>query len=169
MLDHGIYHADTLRWWFGDVQAVSAFTSSFVLQGGTYFQRGNEETGAIIMKHRNEAISIITGSWAHPPFEFKTRLYPLEAHGDRGSVLSTSPPGIEPVQMERPIVVYHSEAKEPYYPELPKPEPELELFLKAFTRKERPPVTGKDGRAAVEIIEAAYKSAATGRQIELYA
>jgi predicted dehydrogenase len=40
-------------------------------------------------------------------------------------------------------------------------------FASAVAAGEDPPVTGQDGRAAVEIILAAYQSASTGRPVAL--
>src|SRR5262249_8082110 len=50
------------------------------------------------------------------------------------------------------------------------PEPlrrELELFLDAVTRRERPAVTAQDGLVALRTVEAAERSSALGRRVTL--
>lgn len=54
--------------------------------------------------------------------------------------------------------------------ELQKEEPyhhELRLFIESIRNHQEPPVTGYDGRAAVELALAAYRSAETGEEVRL--
>jgi predicted dehydrogenase len=147
LIDLGVHAVDLVRAVTGDdVVRVSA-----VLNG----RAGDVETDAqLLVRMRAGAIGSIHASWSARPGPD----HQLTIVGTDGTLHldSRTPLSLATTSGDRSRIELPDQTSSP-----------LEELLAAI-RGERPPtVTAADGRAAVAVVEAAYRSAATGQQVEV--
>jgi predicted dehydrogenase len=162
LMNQGIHAIDLLQWFMGDVNEVSAQTATLAHE-----RIEVEDTAAAVLKFANGAVGVIegtTGAW--PGF-----LKKIEICGSRGSVIMEEEnirawkfaeelPEDEEIRKQYgsatatgggasdPAAIGHHGHKLLF-----------ESFVQAL-REDRPPdIDGVEGRKAVEIIEAIYRSA----------
>jgi len=167
LVGHGVHNIDRIRWITGaEIRTVSAQVQSDP-------QSGVELSSMVLMQLTNGAMATLWASWsvASPAFPHTNSRalivgtqgnLDLDAYGElalgRGkewSVAAVQPPidwagqgALSPVRME----AYRRQHQE---------------FIDSVLEDRSPSVTGEDGRAAVAVAEAAYRSAAEGRVIQL--
>jgi UDP-N-acetyl-2-amino-2-deoxyglucuronate dehydrogenase len=167
LVGHGVHNIDRIRWITGaEVRSVNA-------QVQRDPQTGVELSSMVLMQLTTGAMATLWASWsvASPAFPHtNSRAWivgtegnlDLDAYGElrlgRGkdwTVAAVQPPidwagqgALSPVRME----AYRRQHQE---------------FIDAVLENREPSVTGEDGRAAVAVAEAAYRSAAEGRVIQL--
>jgi len=167
LIGHGVHNIDRIRWITGaEIQSVSA-------QVQRDPATGVELSSMVLMRLTNYAMATLWVSWsiASPAFPHtNARSFiagtkgnlDLDAygelrlgHGKEWSVAAVQPPidwagqgALSPVRME----AYRRQHQE---------------FIDAVIQNREPSVTGEDGRAAVAVAEAAYRSAAEERVILL--
>ena len=147
LVDLGVHAVDLLRAVTGEeITHVSA-----VLNG----QAGDVETDAqILARLRNGAIGSVHASWSARPGPD----HQLTVIGEDGTLHldARTPPTLFTAAGERRKVEQPSETSSP-----------LDEMLAAVGGERAPTVTAADGRAAVAVVEAAYRSAATGELTEV--
>jgi predicted dehydrogenase len=147
LIDLGVHVIDLVRAVTGDdIVRVSA-----LLHGVA----GDVETDAqLLVGLRNGAIGTVHASWSSRPGPD----HQLTVIGTQGTLhLDTRTPLTRfTVDGERERVELPSTAGSP-----------LDEFLAAVRGERDPSVTARDGRAAVAVVEAAYRSAATGSVVEV--
>jgi predicted dehydrogenase len=146
LLDLGIHVADLLRAVTGlEVAEVSAFVRR-------PSERAVEEAGSVALSFANGAIGSLSASWTVRG----AADHQLLVHGTEGTL--TVERGAAVV---RPAGGGDKVALEP-----PSPAPDLlRNFVETCRGEAAPIVTATDGRDALAIIEAAYRSAASGRAV----
>jgi UDP-N-acetylglucosamine 3-dehydrogenase len=156
---HGIHNIDQVRWFTGDeVATVAACVQREA-------PSGNEISTMAVLGLRNGVMANVWVSWTIPSPNFPNSGFSTRVAGDRGlldldaygtlrlgrngswTVIAEQAPidfkgkgMLDPVRME----AYAAQAQE---------------FVASIRERRRPSVTGEDGRAAVEIALAAYRSA----------
>jgi UDP-N-acetylglucosamine 3-dehydrogenase len=145
LIDLGIHVADLLRTILSD----EALEVSALLRAG---ESEVEEIAQIVLRFAGGAVGSIHVSWrAYPPPDHQLTLFGSEGniHLDTHTAPVFRPTSGEPRLLEIPSEV---------------PDPNSE-FIRAVASGTGAPVTGTDGRAALAIIDAAYRSARESQTI----
>ena len=171
----GCHAADVCRWCFGDVLTVSAdIDSADVLTTASSRQRDNVPLLAIFLLGqemgpatchfaRSRAVLpseryTFTGTQGHLEVVMASSTHPADAYPD----LTVHRPGQRPQPVPAPDSVAG---------EVPASVYRMQALLNSFAQCARtgamPGSSGSDGRAALEIVHAAYVSARDGRKITL--
>ena len=170
LINQSIHGVDLIQWYMGDAKAVTA------VAGCLAHERIEVEDAAIVaIEWANGALGMIQGTTAAWP-GFRRR---IEIAGDAGSAI-----------MEEDSIIKHWEfrkrrardarirqtltegehgsgASDPMAFSPENHRRQLADFVKALRKGTRPLVDGLEGRKSLEIILAAYKSAESGRRVEL--
>jgi predicted dehydrogenase len=153
---HGI---DLLRWMMGKPQSLAAFTAN------QFHDIEAEDVGVAAIRFGSGALGTIEGTSNVYPSNWEET---LTIFGERGSA---SVGGVAVNRIER------WEFDDPDYShslgDMPDPDsvygsghsPLLARMAEAVRNDGAPPVTGEDGRAAVEMVLAVYKSQETGSTV----
>jgi len=160
LIDSGVHRFDLIRWLMGDVASIYAQKGRFM-----QMQMEGEDCAVVTMRFRSEAIGSFSCSWsAKGPVSEET----LQIFGPYGAILTedhtcslrlrseTPPPGLEDVR-EFVFSIDQGESIRRA----------IEAFADSVHQGIEPPVTGEDGRAALELTMASYKAAETDRLVEL--
>jgi UDP-N-acetylglucosamine 3-dehydrogenase len=159
--DFGTHMIDLFRWFTGDVSSVFAI-------GGTLQKDIETEDNAIILLTFKEgAIGEIDISWSYDGWNMSSEII-----GSKGAIFIREP--------SSPLQIYT------YEPNLDIPEGMIEPrsslnvaqmmanqkakirhFINSIIEDKKPLVDGRDGRAALEVVMAAYESIKTGKKILL--
>ncbi|NMB55638.1 MAG: Gfo/Idh/MocA family oxidoreductase [Leptolinea sp.] len=159
LMDLMVHDFDYARWLAGDVESV------FAQKVSKKFKDSPVDYGLVILKHRNGALSHVSGAWAYPPPTFRTG---FEISGDGGMIGfdsdATSPIRylIQKPDNSSPDVGLPSSpvSESPYTSE-------IKEFYAALTDHKPVRVTAEDGLAAVQIVLAAMESVRTGKAVTL--
>lgn len=160
LLDLMIHDFDYARWIAGNVESVFAKKVTIPHPEATL------DYGMAILKHRDGALSHIAGAWAYPPPTFRTG---FEIAGDAGLIEfdsdETSPIRnllIKVTDLDASDVALPSSllSESPYVTE-------IKEFYETLCNDRPVRVSAEDGLAAVQIAEAAIKSARTGEAVQL--
>jgi predicted dehydrogenase len=169
-LDGGVFtnqashHVDLLEWMMGDVDSVFAKASTRLVQIET------EDTGAAILKFRNGALGVIEATTATRPRDLEGSISIL---GERGSVeiggfavnqmkvwqFQDQTPEDDRVlaAVAAPIANVYGHGHVAF----------LQDVVSCIRTKQKALVDGLEGRRSLELINAIYESAETGREISL--
>ena len=170
LMNQGIHAIDLLQWFMGPVSEVYAQTATLAHE-----RIEVEDTAAVLLKFSNGAIGVIQGSTsAYPGF-----LKKIEICGSRGSI----------TMEEENIITWKFDKEEPGDEDIRKQfgsatqtgggasDPKaighhghkllFEAFAKSLRENKPVDIDGEEGRKAVEIIEAAYRSAKAHKPVEL--
>ena len=163
-LDEGVHVADWLRWIFGDPISVMAQIDTV----GTSFDV--DDTGAAIYRFPDKSMAVLHSSWLDQAATNTTEIYGskgtiIQLHTDGASNRSTS-------ETSSPLRIYRAEPPGWQVVDMPVHFPKnqeavIQPFVDCLLEKREPPVTAYDGRRALEIILAAYRSAEEGRLISI--
>lgn len=157
LLDLMIHDFDYARWIAGEVESV-------------YARKINDpnaqvDYGLVILSHRSGALSHVSGAWAYPPPTFRTS---LEIAGDAGLVEFSSE---DSAPIKNLILKRGGDAPDVGLPASPVSESPYTTQIKDFYRalQDDSParVSAADGLAAVQIAEAAMRSAQSGQALTL--
>jgi len=159
LMNQSIHAVDLLRWMMGEPESLGAFTA-------TQFRSiAAEDVGVAAIRFRSGALGVIEASSNVYPSNWEETLTIFGEHG------SVSIGGVAVNRVERwkfsdrsngqnlmdepdPASVYGSGHG-----------PLLEAMINAIRTGGDPPVTGQDGRDAVELVLAVYRSQETGSMI----
>jgi len=150
-----VHEFDLFYWWAGEVSTVYALTRT-VRPGITV-----EDSASVILKFKSGAIGSITTSWSS---KLSGGHFIAGKNGSAELIIGEG--------LYRRFIL-HSEGKPPYEEKVTKEVigtggiKEIEHFLDCILDDREPLITGEDGKATVEIISAAYRSAETGKPVEL--
>jgi len=170
--DHGSHTIDLCRLWLGPVQSVSAQILS------VHPELPVEDVAAVTCRHAGGGVSTHRMNIrTHKPLMERYELFGREGTLEIswGGPWRWSAYTAEPMNMQ-----LHRRGRE-VHDLTPRPEQgieieldnawhyltELRAFLEALRKGHKAPVSGEDGRAAVEAITAAYQSAASGQTVGL--
>lgn len=162
LMNQGIHQIDLLLWFGGKVKTVYGKTATRT------HEMEAEDVGVAIVTFENGAFGKIMSS---------TSLYPgylpeVKIYGEKGSIqfqgsriVNWSVPDVpepeqpaEPNQMgtKNPLDISHEFHKA-----------QIADFIESISTGKQPLVTGEDGRASVDVINAIYESSNTGKEISL--
>ena len=170
LMNQGIHAIDLLQWFMGDVSEVFAQTATLAHE-----RIEVEDTAAVVLKFTSGAIGVIEGTTsAYPGF-----LKKLEICGSRGSI----------VMEEESIITWKFDEEQPGDEEIRRKygaatqtgggaaDPAaighhghkmlFEAFVNALREDKPVDIDGAEGKKAVEIIEAAYRSAKSHSPVAL--
>lgn len=163
LINQTIHSIDLLQWLMGPVADVTGRTATVGHQIET------EDVGLALLGFQSGALGVIEGSTATYP-GFPER---IEIHGENGSVilnegknqlewhLRGEEPRIEGAAAE------DGYARDPSAVSTEGHAAQFRDFYAAVREDRRPAVDGVEGRKALEIIEAVYRSSELGRQVTL--
>lgn len=158
LIDHTVHLADMLRWYLeSEVTEVYAQTNK-ILHGS----RVEVETGGLIMlTFANGTFASIDCSWSKPAYYPTWGGLKMELVSERGLITLDA--------FRQYLTVYSDHAKRPAFHAWGSDANGAMLaeFVASILENRHPSVTGEDGLKAVEIVEAAYQSAASGMVIKL--
>jgi len=175
LLDEGVHGADFLRWMFGEPESVMCMTTD----AGQHLKV--EDTAIAIYKYADGMVAELSSCW-----HFLAAENSVEIFGTAGSIIvsgidlgsrdlteggylkyyfhpQNQDPAADPLgPMDREwtvsdIVPQFKLDTEEFHRNVPR------AFVEAISEGREPPVTVKDGRRAVEMILAAYRSAESGK------
>jgi len=153
VIDSGIHFVDIMRWIVGEVSSVTAQLNRRVRK-----EISGEDTGCLIFKHTNEAISMLTLTWAakRPFGEYLFKVY-----GSHGTIVSGEG-GVQVLRDDKPNEVskIDIEPKDSF-------RAEIEHFADCITHDTQPLMNGKEARRDLELVIAAYRSAKTGETVRV--
>ena len=168
LMDMGCHGIEWTRWVYGKPK-VKSVTAHCQL---VYHKRRTkgDDNSIVIVEFENGGISVVEDSWARQGgMDDRADLYGTEGvvHCDllRGSSMETYSKSGYGYAVEKAgetkgwTFTVFEEAFLYGFPH------EMRHFTRAVLGKEKPMETGEDGRATLEIIYAAYESAATGKRI----
>jgi predicted dehydrogenase len=165
-LGHAVHNIDRIRWLTGqEIVSVSAH-----MQRGA---GGNEVSTMALLGLSDGSMATLWESWAVPPPLFprsasgawiagETGNLDLDAYGELR--LGTAE-GWRVAAVQEPIDWKGQGMLSPV--RMKAYQMQHQEFIDSILEDREPAVTGRDGRAAVEVAEAAYRSAATGATISL--
>ncbi len=171
LMNQGIHQIDMLLWYMGDAARVRATTAMVAHKGIEV-----EDIATVLIEFKNGAQGVIEGSTAiwhgHPAR--------VEVHGTEGSVvMEEGKINFWEFKKKKPVdkkikaamneeSVLGSGAGDPLAAlKIGGHQIQIEDFAKAIRGKKSNMVPGKEGRRAIELLEAIYKSARTGRAVKL--
>jgi predicted dehydrogenase len=168
--EDGSHPLDVCRWWLGEVSEV---TGHVMIVAANRFE--NEDVGAIVMKHLSGAMSSLHITM----LSHRTGMESYEVFGTKGTLLVEWPfhstHTLEPAFVR--LFEHATEVTDLTLSTSWNPHEELltnwqylnELrhFCDCIIHDREPAVGGADGRATVEILNAAYLSAREGRTVSL--
>jgi predicted dehydrogenase len=156
VMDHTVHVIDLLRWMLErEVTEVWAATNRIL-----HADRAEVETGGLVLVHFDDTIVTIDCSWSRPDNYPTWGGLALEIVGERG---------VLEVDAFRQRFTLHAvgepNARWVYWGSDPNAAM-LESFVTAIRTGTEPPISGVDGLRAVEVVAAAYASAASGEPVK---
>ncbi len=151
-MDTAMHSVDLFRFVIGEIVAVTAHQRT-VAEGLQV-----EDTGVLVVRSEDGVLGVIEADWMTPTIDYNFAVY-----GMNGAVRV----GYEPAELLSWIGPEASWTQEP----LASPEAgarfdrEIEHFLDCVQGTAQPAVTAQDGLRALQVIQAAYKSAATRAEV----
>ncbi len=154
LMDMGIHCFDLLRILLGEIKEISAFADTL------YNDYAVEDSAAALLRFESGAQGIVDSSFA-----LRGAHHVLEIYGTEGSLRAEDTIGQEAVgrlQLEQPGKKsrWSSRTGDLY-------RAEAELLHGCIGRNETPVPGAAEGRRALELVQAAYKSSASGQKLDL--
>jgi UDP-N-acetyl-2-amino-2-deoxyglucuronate dehydrogenase len=167
LMNQAIHNVDLIQWLMGDVETVQALTGTLVHE-----RIEVEDTAVAIVRFTNGALGVIEAATSAYPGLLKR----TEIHGEDGSArveqddvtlwsFRTPAPGDD--AMRTPKTTTSGGAADPKDISYVGHREQLSDFLHAIETGGPARVDGREGRKAVEIIRAIYRSARTGGPVHL--
>ena len=160
LIDVGIHIIDLLRWLSGKAVArVYAKTATLEKSWDV------EDHAVVLLEFTDGAVGVAEASWTTRPYELCTAFY-----GDQGT-LTTAHGRATPVVVQRvgaggdPNTP--AESVTPNVPKTSRVGGAYPYFVQCILANRRPLCSGEEGRATLEVVLAAYRSAEQGRWVEL--
>lgn len=162
LLDEGVHAADFLRWMFGVPRLAFATLSSDT------FKLPVEDNAVAVYRYQNGMIAEVTTSWCFAAADTSIEIYGTEGTILLGGVDIASRPTRESdflrvFRRREGGGEWTSSATVPHFKTGVFHEHVAWAFIKALRDKGPMPVTLEDGRRAFAMIDAAYRSARSGR------
>ncbi len=168
LMNQSIHAVDLLQWLMGPVTEVSAYTGTLAHQ-----RIEVEDTAVAALKFSNGAMGVVEGSTAVYP-GYRKR---IEISGNRGSVVLTEETfeawNFEKSEPEDELILENSKKKvmggasDPTAFDISGHLSQINNFINSLEKKETLLIDGAEAAKAVEIIQAIYRSAETGKPVSL--
>ncbi|MEM4238133.1 MAG: Gfo/Idh/MocA family oxidoreductase [Nitrososphaerota archaeon] len=150
LLDLGVYSVTRLVYLLGRAKRVSAFTATL----GKPIEV--DDNNAVLIEMENGALAIAESSWTQTPGQNTTSIY-----GDKGTIHIN--------YLGRSLAIYR-EGQGWSYPDLPgekEPQHTHRHFIHCILTNKQPIGTPEEGHHVMQILDAAYQSAKTGKTITI--
>src|SRR5579883_2050267 len=170
LMNQAIHNVDLLQWLMGPVAEINGFTATI-----SHERIEVEDTAVACLRFANGALGVIQATTSVYPGLPKT----IAVHGDRGTAVveqddllrwefNPETPDDGAVRERFAVKVAASGgASNPAAISHQGHARQLADFVRAIRTDSAPAVDGREGRRSVALIEAIYRSAATGRAVEL--
>ena len=169
LINQAIHTIDLLQWFMGEVDSLYAFIDTAIHKIEV------EDVAVASLRFKSGAMGVIEGSTAiHPGLPRK-----LEIHGERGTVIFEGDEiklwdfvGQGKERKEEEEVRGCKDKKlgdtssDPTHHSIENHKLQIKDFVEAIKEDREPLVSGSEGRKALEIVRAIYKSAKTGRAVK---
>jgi UDP-N-acetylglucosamine 3-dehydrogenase len=153
--DIGMHAVDALRWLVG-AEATRVYAR---IHAGVRPELAVDSIGSATIEWANGALATVTAGWANPdgyPFFLDAR---FEVVGSKGAARVDYPyQELHLADATRSELLAASRTDAVW---------NLDAFIDAVLRDEEPPISGEDGLAALELMLACYRSAASGEEVVL--
>ena len=165
LADMGIHALDTARFLLGDPQPVSVYAKI-----GTYYKDFDvDDTGTLLVTWENGATSYIESGWWQPHSdgaEAATQLYGLQGFAQLFPTLLELP---DPENQR--VEIIKSGFKFPRKEHCPQSmyDAQMAHFIRSINDKTVPMPGGEEGLVNMKVVDAAYRSARTGKVVEMHA
>ncbi|MDP9494614.1 MAG: Gfo/Idh/MocA family oxidoreductase [Actinomycetota bacterium] len=160
-----IHFLDLLLWFMGPVRSVKALTDTL-----HWDIQDHEDTAVLALRLESGALATLTTTNGSPIMDDFTGTR-IEVHGTRGWL------ALEGDVLRHAELAEDFELPSVYLPDVPSDASEIIFglghvyevidFIHAIRTGTEPPIPARDGRHLMAVIEAAYKSAAEGDEVEL--
>jgi len=149
LMNQTVHWVDILQWLMGPVQTVIGQIGIFTHKIET------EDLGMAMLRFKSGAYGALLGTTTHP-IDLPAR---VEVHGELGAA----------VLENHKAITFGIKGQEPQTESgLPAgPKNVVEDMILAITQGKTPEVTGEEGRKSIEIVIAVYRSAQSGRPVQL--
>ncbi len=164
LMNQGIHSVDLLRWVMGDVKAVSAYKASLTHNIEV------EDTVSASLQFVNGAMGVIQATTS-VRYGIDKR---LEIYGENGTVIIEGEnittwsfeggSAFDPAQERQRAGI---SAASPLIEDVWGHQQQFSDMIKAIQENRKPVIPGSEGLKAVELVEAVYESAQTGKQVIL--
>jgi predicted dehydrogenase len=163
MADMGVHAIDTVRYLLGDPQPVSVYAKI-----GTYYKDFDvDDTGVILVEWDNSTLSYMESGWWQPHVdgpESATQLYGEKGFGQVFPTLLKIPNAktqkVDVIQSGLKFPRKEHGAQVMY-------DAQMAYFIKCIRDRKTPIPGGLEGWTNMKIVDAAYKSARTGRVVKI--
>jgi predicted dehydrogenase len=170
LFDDGVHLVSLARWFRGEVKKVVGLVKTERKKRdykGKRIKVEVEDRGSLILEFKDGGIAIIETNWCLSP-----GIMSIEVFGDRGTTIYSSPGWSggklkilsREVGMENISGIFSAKVPQKF----PSPESyinQLRYFCQCIIDNKEPIYDGEEGKRAVEIILAGYKSSAGGREV----
>jgi len=154
--DSAVHAVDLLRYLFGEVREVAAFTDTIAATHGV------EDTASALLRLDGSVQAVITAHWStEDPSDARTSV--LEIGGTEGTIVSW--PLHDKFSRGTLLVATAAGEEEVHVPERSTHVALLDDFARARAAGDPFPIDGRDGLAAQRVLAAVYESARTGRVV----
>ena len=154
-MDNASHCVDLLRFFFGGVREVVAFTDTLAAQYKV------EDTATSLLRLQGGAHAVVTSCWSTgDPDEHRSSS--LEIHGTEGVILASP---LHDKQSRGVLRVVTRSGEEQFTAEASTHVALLEEFTQAVSEGRRPAITAEDGIAAMQVVESVYESSRIGRAV----
>jgi myo-inositol 2-dehydrogenase / D-chiro-inositol 1-dehydrogenase len=160
--DMTIHDFDMARFILGE-EPISVTATASALTDPGIAELGDIDTGCVTLQCASGRIAVITNS-RRASFGYDQR---VEAHGALGTLRTENVPQTllvqereDGVRREKPLFFFLERYAQSY-------RNEWDHFVRVLKGEEKPSPTGEDGRLALLLAEAAYRSLETGRRIKI--
>ncbi|GBC70359.1 Glucose--fructose oxidoreductase [Candidatus Calditenuaceae archaeon HR02] len=151
LLDLGVYSVTRIVYMLGRARKVSAFTATLSKASEV------DDNSIILIEMEDGTLALAESSWTQVPGQNTTSLY-----GDKGTIH---------INYLGHCIAIYSENIGWSYPNLPKekePQHTHRHFIRCILNNKKPIGTPEEGHHVMQILEAAYVSAKTGKTVTIY-
>lgn len=160
LIDNGTHIIDILRYFFGEVEAVTATCKNLLIQT----KNKAEDTALLSIEFKNNVLAELSltfsARYSTWPTGYRGAAIRIEIYGSEGAVRATNE--------EVPLTVSKgNKIKRFNYSDIKTslPTDQNSHFIECILNNKDPIVTVEDGKAALEVVSAAYRSAREGRRV----
>ena len=159
--DFGTHIIDLFRWFAGDVSSVFAI-------GGTLQKNIEAEDNAILLlTFKRGGIGEIDISWTHKGWEMSAEII-----GSEGAIFVREPHSPISICTDKVGLNMPKAMIQPQFPldvaqMMVSQQSKIKHFVMSIIENRKPLVEGRDGRAALEVVLAAYESMKSGKKVLL--
>jgi predicted dehydrogenase len=160
LIDSGVHRFDLIRWIMGEVKRIYGKTGRYL-----NLQMEGEDCAVVVMEFESGAIGTFSCSWSAKASEPEET---LQIFGPKGSIIATYISQSLEVRTETPPPGWQNLSRFVFpIDQAGSMKLELEAFARSIINDTETPITGEDGKKALELTLATYLSSDTGLPINL--